>query len=108
MCGKTMPVDEFYRDKSHSDGLDSRCKNCTAIRLGRKKLYKREMVWDKTNGLCTYCGCELDPKNWHVDHILAQSRGGSDFIDNLTPACPICNQQKSDMLVEIFRESIGR
>lgn len=27
-CGETKPVDEFYRNRSHRDGLNSYCKEC--------------------------------------------------------------------------------
>jgi len=30
----------------------------------------------------------------HVDHVIPRSRGGSDDIDNLVPACARCNLSK--------------
>jgi len=34
---------------------------------------KRQQVYDKFNGRCAYCGCELQ-KGWHVDEILPVRR----------------------------------
>jgi hypothetical protein len=78
----------------------------------------REKVYAKTNGHCAYCGCEL-PKRWHIDHVIPIHRGsekiffrpdymdiGTNDIDNLLPACPKCNIDKSDMSVECYREHI--
>ena len=29
---------------------------------------ERELIFNKYNGKCAYCGCELK-KGWHIDHI---------------------------------------
>ena len=76
----------------------------------------REEVYNKTNGHCAYCGCKL-PKRWHIDHVMPINRGimfnrpaymdiGTDDIDNLLPACPTCNINKSNLSVETYRQSI--
>ena len=74
----------------------------------------REEVYNKTNGKCAYCGCEL-PKRWHIDHVVPVERdfttkkytgNGTDAIDNLLPACPSCNIFKSCGSLQQFRESI--
>lgn len=35
------------------------------MKLNKKQ---RELVYNKYNGKCAYCGCNL-PTRWHVDHI---------------------------------------
>jgi hypothetical protein len=37
-----------------------------------------------------------DPDSFCVDHVKPQTRGGSDEIQNLVPACFSCNRTKSD------------
>ncbi len=32
------------------------------------KKAERQIVFDKCNGKCAYCGCNL-PERWHVDHV---------------------------------------
>ena len=45
-------------------------------------------------GPCFYCG---SPGPIQADHWVPRSRGGSNSILNLVPACYLCNQDKSDM-----------
>ena len=46
---------------------------------------------------CTYCAKVLDVKTAHRDHKIPIARGGSDGIDNITPACVTCNSRKNRM-----------
>ncbi|MDP8315785.1 MAG: HNH endonuclease signature motif containing protein [Candidatus Celaenobacter antarcticus] len=88
---------------------------------------KRERIYQKFDGKCAYCGCDL-PGKWHIDHIQPIFRGKGDTVgfmqdgkyvqksrseyagtnkeDNLYPACPQCNIAKSNLTVEEFRRSI--
>jgi len=54
----------------------------------------RPLALQKNNGKCVYCG---DPAN-SVDHIIPRSKGGSDELDNLVPACMDCNRRKKNKL----------
>lgn len=40
---------------------------------------------------CVYCGLSVDMT---LDHVIPRSRGGSDSVDNLVPACRSCNSSK--------------
>lgn len=42
---------------------------------------------------CHYCQVELDA-SYHVDHFVALTKGGTNFIDNIVIACRRCNQRK--------------
>lgn len=46
---------------------------------------------------CVYCGETNEP--FHIDHIVPQSRGGSDEPNNLALACATCNVSKRDRLI---------
>jgi 5-methylcytosine-specific restriction endonuclease McrA len=48
-------------------------------------------------GLCVWCG---SGKNIHRDHVIPIVRGGTDYIDNIVPACRSCNSSKGKNLVE--------
>jgi uncharacterized protein YdaU (DUF1376 family) len=52
----------------------------------------RTLVMERDGEKCTYCGA-VDV-NLQLDHIIPQSRGGSDDPENLTPACRTCNTSK--------------
>ena len=41
-------------------------------------------------------------RNFTVDHIVAQSRGGTDHLDNLQLLCGACNSLKGDWPQEYF------
>lgn len=43
---------------------------------------------------CIYCGLELDDNSITKDHKIPLSRGGSNWISNLAPACLTCNDSK--------------
>jgi 5-methylcytosine-specific restriction endonuclease McrA len=85
----------------------------------------RNIIFDKYNGKCAYCGCEL-VKGWHVDHIQAIRRNDSDesiermnkvrttplvrgqnTIENYNPACRQCNIWKSTYNIEQFRKEVA-
>lgn len=51
----------------------------------------------KQNGLCYWCSVPL-PDNWHADHVIPISRGGTNWPENMVCACPSCNYSKSDRL----------
>ena len=52
---------------------------------------------ESQDGKCYYCGCAL--VEYHVDHVIPVSRGGSNDPDNLVIACPTCNCSKNDRLL---------
>lgn len=76
----------------------------------RKPISKeiRQLVYNKCNGHCAYCGCELEYKDMQVDHIVAVGNGGSNDIDNLLPSCRQCNYDKHKKTIEGFRRRISR
>ena len=71
----------------------------------RKKLSQkqREFIYNKTDGHCAYCGCELEYKDMQADHVEPFILGGSDELDNFLPSCRSCNHYKSTFGLEDFR-----
>lgn len=76
-------------------------------------------VWAKTNGRCWYCGQWLveskqdkdgaEQYRWFaIDHITPKRQGGTDDLDNLLPACWICNCSKGNKNLEEYRIHAGR
>jgi len=73
-----------------------------------------EAVFAKTTGSCRYCGKQLSFSNygaqgrrgaWVVDHANPVSRGGTDYLRNLWPACITCNLEKSDRTAQSYLRS---
>jgi len=67
---------------------------------------KREIVFNKLDGHCYYCGKKLKRKYFIVEHIKSVIRGGSNKLENLAPACQDCNTYKGCLNVEEFRNKI--
>lgn len=44
---------------------------------------------------CAYCGGHLEKRTATEDHVIPLSKGGSDLINNIIPACRMCNSTKS-------------
>lgn len=77
-----------------------------------KKL--REQVYQKYNGHCAYCGCELEIKDMQVDHVLSVARAkwikdelDLNNIDNLMPSCRSCNYYKDTCSIKTFRKNLS-
>lgn len=63
---------------------------------------KTKRIFNKTNGLCNWCGVGLifeptgdDPRNFHVDHVVAICDGGTNDEANLVPSCAACNHKRA-------------
>jgi len=77
----------------------------------------RRQIYDRTNGCCHICGKKLSIKNyacsgrkgaWEVEHSHARSKGGTDNMNNLFPACIECNRLKGNVKTTIARGWFGR
>lgn len=71
----------------------------------------RDLILQKYNGRCAYCGVELS-KNWHIDHIEPLRRGEKpyrrelDNIENYNPCCAACNISKSTFTLDQWRREL--
>ncbi len=74
----------------------------------------RNIVWKKYNGQryngrCFVCPNKINTHTFHLGHVVAFSRGGSDKISNLRPICSSCNLSMKDMnLYDFKKRYIGR
>lgn len=80
----------------------------------------RQVVYDKYDGHCAYCGSELSSiKDMQIDHIrskrnfyVGHRRDIPDYavddIRNLNPACRTCNNFKTAMDLEEFRRELSQ
>lgn len=68
-------------------------------------------IYDKNDGHCWHCNKKLSFINygklgekgaWEVDHSIPLSRGGTDHLNNLVPACIKCNRTKSNLTSKEF------
>ena len=72
--------------------------------LGALPSYRthKHMLYGKQEGICGGCQVMFPFRNMTVDHIVAQSKGGSDHMDNLQLLCGACNSTKGARSQEEF------
>ena len=51
-------------------------------------------VLQVSNFKCVYCGTELHPKKFHLDHFQSLHKGGKNVFANLVASCNRCNIMK--------------
>ena len=68
----------------------------------------KHQLFGKQEGHCAGCRTVFPFRNFTVDHIVPQSKGGSDHLDNLQLLCGACNSVKGDrdhaVLIATLRE----
>jgi UDP-N-acetylglucosamine 4,6-dehydratase len=85
------------------------------LKLNAKGSHTEQEWQDKKkeyNYRCAYCGIHenilqdkyKDKKFWqlHEEHIVALTLGGSDYINNIIPACVSCNSSKHNKLIKNY------
>ena len=56
-----------------------------------KRLWKKS-IKDKWDNKCAYCKSE---EKLTIDHVIPQSKGGTNMIDNVICCCGSCNRSKA-------------
>ena len=56
----------------------------------------KHVLFGQQEGLCNGCKEMFPFRNFTVDHIVPQSRGGTDHLENLQLLCGACNSLKGD------------
>ena len=94
-------IDDQYRNIIHRSDIPKRTDlgkippyNC---RGNRVKLYGEQ------GGDCNGCGTHFEPMHFEVDHIIAETKGGTDHIENLQLLCGSCNRIKGDRGMEYLK-----
>lgn len=77
-------------------------KRIKAQNMGKRKVRK---IFDMQEGLCAYCYKELKGE-YHVDHIMPLSVGGTNNINNLCISCPKCNLSVADLVFSNMAQKV--
>lgn len=64
-------------------------------------------LYSYQRGRCAHCGTKLGD-DYHVDHVVPISRGGSNSPGNLQLLCPTCNKSKGAKDPIVFAQQHGR
>lgn len=73
----------------------------------RSDLRRYESV-QRQNGVCLYCGTGITFSTCELDHIVADSRGGSNRDDNLVAVCRECNADKGTLPFAVWAGTTSR
>jgi site-specific DNA-methyltransferase (adenine-specific) len=73
----------------------------TQIRLPKADTYKHELYGEQ-EGKCAGCNYFLPFRNMTIDHIVPQSKGGTDVKENLQLLCNACNATKGTRSISEF------
>lgn len=61
----------------------------------------RRVIYERDGGICMKCGEPVSRDDFHVDHIIPISAGGSEWdVSNLELSCPACNLKKGAKIEE--------
>ena len=63
---------------------------------------RRELIFERDEYRCVYCGEQFDVGELTVDHVQPRMRGGDHSSGNLVTACNACNARKAGMRLADF------
>jgi 5-methylcytosine-specific restriction endonuclease McrA len=111
---KTKPAQAAYREswrQKNREQTRAYCRNRRSLRknaVGFHCSRDIERIFLLQKYTCAYCKKKLRGELFHVDHIVAISRGGSNWPRNLQILCPACNCSKNAKDPIDFAREIGR
>ena len=78
--------------------------------LGKLPSYRthKHTLFGQQEGLCAGCRHGFPFRNFTIDHVVPQAKGGSDHIDNLQLLCGACNSTKGTRSQEEFLAALKR
>lgn len=91
----------------------SRCEDCVGMRakhmrhartLGNHTRAQWLQLLAEHGFMCVYCGVQRATSK---DHIIPISKGGSNAIENIAPACLACNSSKGDRSLKQWIAKLG-
>jgi 5-methylcytosine-specific restriction endonuclease McrA len=92
-------LEEEYK-RGYRDGL--RAAQTTQAQVKKRRTrpaglnpMQRRAIYERDNGRCGICGNNVDPVDFHIDHIHPISKGGTDDPENLQCSHPHCNTRKA-------------
>lgn len=83
-----------YRVENPDREADKRNKRRAAKAGANFEPFSKALVWKRDSGICLVCNQPADPTNWHLDHVVPISLGGSHEWANVAVAHPRCNMEK--------------
>ena len=109
-------VDQRLRDQHGAFGqIVARTDIPKRTDFGKLPNYRthRHSLYGRQEGHCNGCLVHFPFRNMTVDHIVPQSKGGTDHLDNLQLLCGACNSKKGtasqpELVAMLVREGIRK
>ena len=60
----------------------------------------KKIIWEKTRGICAYCGKAVSGNAATIDHFIPKSMDGGYDQRNLMPLCSRCNKHRMNRDIE--------
>ena len=83
----------------------------TDISAPKNYRQNKHVLFGQQEGLCNGCKFMFPFRNFTIDHMIPQSRGGTDHPENLQLLCGACNSLKGDhdmpYLVARLKETVA-
>ena len=68
----------------------------------------KERLYEVQGGNCNGCGTSMEMRNFDVDHIIPQSKGGGNYYENYQLLCGHCNRTKGDRPMAYLMDKIRK
>lgn len=94
----------FFKDFIHRTDIPLR----TDIKIEPISIPIKARLFKDQNGHCNGCNIEFEIRNFEIDHIVPQSKGGGDYYENYQLLCGNCNRSKGDRPMEYLRMKIAK
>lgn len=100
VCGESKPLECYHRRSQYGDYARAR-------ERGVSGKLSRLVVLEMDDRVCGICGEDVDPFDFHVDHIIPLAEGGEHSYANVQVAHPSCNTSKRHTLPWLYeREGV--
>lgn len=96
-CGQLLPETEFRLNRGAKGGLRERCRHCEADAGKRARRACLEAYGHPVGWICYLCALPIaaESEAW-VDHVIPQSKGGPNTVENLRWTHDLCNMRRGD------------
>lgn len=104
-----LPIGEIVVESAKFDTQKLQNPEISGVEYQRGTLFGyevREYLLEKWGRKCAYCGKEGVPLE--IEHVIPESRGGTNRVSNLTLACRECNEAKDDRLPQEWLEELKK
>lgn len=118
-CKKLLPLKFFSKSLHTKNGCHTFCRICSSYVLAAHRATRRakernaggkytSKQWQEKlvyfGYKCYLCGDSLKDRIIHAEHRKPLSRGGTNWIANIAPACEKCNLKKHTKTEKEFRQ----